>query len=325
MIRLDTALTQGKLRLKNRLVMPPMATAKAGEDGCVTDDILRYYDEKSDKGQIGLVIVEHSYVSLRGKASERQMSAAQDRAIPGLERLAELLRANGTKSALQLNHAGSAAISRQIGPSQVAHPTLQTIPLAMTCDQIAQAVEDFARAAGRVRQAGFDAVEIHAAHGFLLNQFYSPLTNRRDDAYGGSLENRLRIHLEILRAVRLEVGPDYPILMRLGGSDYMQGGATVADGVAAAQMLEAAGVDLLDISGGFCRYINPPTTAPGFFSELSTSIRSAVSIPVLLTGGITTAEQANDLLARGAADLIGVGRAILKDSLWAARAMGLSE
>lgn len=321
MIRLDTELTQGRLKLKNRLVMPPMATSKADEGGRVTDGLLEYYDEKSRGGHIGLVIVEHSYVSLRGKAKDGQLSVAQDAAIAGLQRLSDLLHANGVKAAIQINHAGSAAIDRQVGPSEVAHPVLGNIPSAMSCDQIQRTAEDFARAADRVRQAGFDAVEIHAAHGYLLNQFYSPLTNLRGDAYGGSLQNRIRLHVEILRAVRLSVGPGFPVLVRLGGADYMPGGATEADGVEAARALQAAGADMLDISGGFCRYVNPPTLEPGYFSALSTAVRQAVSIPVILTGGITTAQQANDLLNRGAADLIGVGRAMLRDSDWAKNAM----
>lgn len=321
MTRLDTSLEKGRLRLKNRLVMPPMATAKSEEDGLVNDDILQYYDEKSRGGHIGLVVIEHSYVNRRGMAKARQMSAAEDGVLPGLLRLADLLHRNGVKAAMQINHAGSASPQDALGPSAVPHPTLETVAQAMTTEQIAQTVEDFARAAARVKQAGFDAVEIHAAHGYLLNQFYSPLTNRRDDAYGQSLENRLRLHLEVLRAVRGAVGDDYPVMMRLGGCDYMPGGATVEDGVAAARLLCAAGVDLMDITGGFCRYLSPPTFEPGYFSDLSTQVRAAVSVPVILTGGVTTADQANSLLARGAADLIGVGRAMLKDSLWAAKAM----
>jgi 2,4-dienoyl-CoA reductase-like NADH-dependent reductase (Old Yellow Enzyme family) len=154
---------------------------------------------------------------------------------------------------------------------------------------------------------------------FSINQFFSPLTNRRQDEYGGELINRIRIHLEILKAVREAVGQDFLILVRLGASDYREGGTTIDDSMVAARAFEAAGMDVLDVSGGFCGF--PETAEQGYFAPLTEALKRAVSIPVILTGGIKDAETADRLLQEGKADLIGVGRAIMSDSLWAKKAV----
>ena len=322
MPQLDTPLLHGKLELHNRLVMPPMATALADHDGRVNKDVLDYYQEKANGGYIALVIVEHSFVDVSGKASERQMSAASDSDIAGLRKLAAVIQANGAKAALQINHAGSAGIAEEVvGPSAVAHPNKQRVPTALTQPQIKDIVAQFQAAAVRAREAGFDAVEIHAAHGFLLNQFYSPLTNHRTDEYGGNILGRIRLHLEIIKAVREAVGEDFPLLLRLGGCDYHPGGSTVEDSVIAAQAFAGAGIDLLDISGGMFGFMKSSSREPGYFADVSTAVKQAVDLPVILTGGITLRQEADALLAAGTADLIGVGRAILKDSQWAKNAL----
>lgn len=155
----------------------------------------------------------------------------------------------------------------------------------------------------------------------LLNQFYSPLTNKRTDRYGGDVRERITIHLEVIRAVREAVGDDFPILLRLGASDYMEGGTTIEESKIAAVEFEKAGVDILDISGGFCGYIPPDSGSQGYFAALTTELKKVVSIPVILAGGITDAQVAEKILAEGKADLIGVARAILNDSHWAEKAI----
>ena len=175
----------------------------------------------------------------------------------------------------------------------------------------------FAEAALRARKGGYDGVEIHSAHVYLLNQFYSPLINNREDEYGPhSMEDRLRFHKEVLEKVRAAVGPDYPIAVRLGGCDYQEGGSTEADAVEAAKLLCAYGADLIDVSGGMNGYIIAGHDYPGYFKDMSKAIKEAVDVTVMTTGGVTTTEQAEELLSYGAADLIGVGRAIYKDAAW---------
>lgn len=312
--------------MANRLVMPPMATAKAEPDGKVSQALLDYYAEKSRGGYLSLIIIEHSYITPEGKASENQLSASDDTVIPGIRKLAEVIHSNGSRTAMQINHAGSAAQKEVIGttplaPSAVANPRRGDMPRAISRPEISDIVLFFKDAARRVKEAGFDAVEIHSAHGYLLNQFLSPLTNKRTDEYGGDIANRIRIHLQVINAVRSAVGPDFPIQIRLGASDYTEGGTTVEDSKSAARAFEKAGVDIIHISGGFVGYTPPGLTGQGYFAPLSEAIKSVVSIPVILTGGITEIEAAEKLLAENKADLIGVGRAILQDSNWAKRAI----
>lgn len=321
---LTQPLTQGLLKLHNRLVMPPMATTKADQDGKVTREILEYYNEKSKGGYISLVIIEYSFVARQGKAHERQLSAADDSMVENLKKLAGIIHQNGSKTVMQINHAGSNTrldVADPLGPSPVANPRSGKIPRELTKEEILDIIDQFRNAALRVKEAGFDGVEIHSAHGYLLNQFFSPLTNRRSDEYGGDVMGRIKIHLGIIKAVREAVGDQFPILLRLGASDFMEGGTTIEDSKTAAAEFEKAGLDIIDISGGLCSYIVPGLTGQGFFSPLSEAVKKAVSIPVILTGGITDAHAADQLLAEGKADLIGVGRAIYKDSAWAQRAI----
>jgi 2,4-dienoyl-CoA reductase-like NADH-dependent reductase (Old Yellow Enzyme family) len=329
MPHLHDPLTFGNVCLSNRLVMPPMATQKAADDGAITDAIIDYYDEKS-AGGMGLVIIEHSYVSPEGRLRDAQPSVADDSMLPGLSRLASAIRANGPKCVLQINHSGAACSPKIIGraplaPSAIPLGEKGAMPHAMTEDDIARVVEAFSSAAARAQRAGFDGVEIHSAHMYLLNQFYSPLTNRRDDRYGGELENRIRIHLEVIGAVRERVGVDYPIWIRLGACDYTSGGASIEDAVDACGAFEAAGVDGIDISGGARGYMRPDGgPEQGYFADVTSAVKGVVSVPVILTGGVTDAAEADRLLEAGVADLIGVGRSILKDSTWASRALDWS-
>jgi NADPH2 dehydrogenase len=314
------------MNLANRLVMPPMATAKAEPDGKVSQALLDYYGEKSRGGYISLIIIEHSYITPEGKASDNQLSVSDDAAVPGLTKLANVIHRNGSKAAMQINHAGSAALKEITGttplaPSATANPRRGDMPRAITRKEISDIVNAFKDASRRVRKAGFDAVEIHSAHGYLLNQFLSPLTNKRTDEYGGDISNRIRIHLQVIQAIRTAVGPDFPIQVRLGASDYTEDGTTIEDSKIAARAFEKAGVDIIHISGGFVGYTPPGLAGQGYFAPLSEAIKSVVSLPVILTGGITEGEAAEKFLKEKKADLIGVGRAILQDSTWAEHAI----
>lgn len=321
-----------KFELSSRLVMPPMAAEKADTSGLVTDDLCNYYDGKTRGGYIGLAVVEHAYVSPEGRLSAQQLSAADDSCIEGLKRLCGTIRRNGPKVIAQINHAGAATSEKITGlpvltagsirPPYACDPSC-TIH-AMSQEDIHKVVADFASAAKRIEQAGFDGVEIHSAHGYLLDQFYSPLLNNRTDSYTGqTLEGRLKLHLEIVQAVRSCTGSNFLIALRLGACDYEDGGAAAKDSTQACLLLEKAGVDLLDISGGISGSRYPYAKEEGWFKRITADIKQNVSIPVILTGGIVSAQAAEHLLEIGAADLIGIGRALLANSLWAKEAASL--
>ncbi|MDO4555835.1 MAG: NADH:flavin oxidoreductase [Lachnospiraceae bacterium] len=316
----------GSMELNNRIIMPPIATYKSTVTGEVTQEILDYYGERAKGGHIGMIMTEHSYIMLSGKANIRQMSISKDSDVEGLKRLTDVIHQDGTKVMAQLNHAGSAAPSevtglKAVSASAVVLPCIPVMgdnvePSELTISQIEEIVQAFAKAAGRAKTAGYDGVEIHSAHGYLLNQFYSPLTNKREDEYGGNRKNRIRIHLAVIKAVRDEVGSAFPISVRLGGCDYMEGGSKIEDAVFATKAFENAGIDMISISGGMCRYTRKGHNEPGYFQDMSSAVKDAVSIPVLLTGGVNTAHEAEQLLQKNKADLIGVGRALLKNPHW---------
>lgn len=318
------------VEIRNRLVMPPMAISKAN-DGTVTQELIDYYDEKSKGGHIGLIIIEHCYVNKQGMASPGQLSISRDSDIEGLKKITETIHKNNTKVIVQISHAGSSANPKFTGfPSVSASAVLNEgatgknniVPEEMNEADIEKVIHDFAEAARRAKEAGFDGVEIHSAHAYLLNQFYSPLTNKRKDEYtGNTIEGRIQLHLKIIKAVREIVEEQYIIALRLGASDYTEGGTTLSDSVQAAKIFQKNGVDLLDVSGGFCGFIRPGYREEGYFSELTEAISKEVSIPVILTGGIVNGDTAETLLKEKKADMIGVGRAILKDSNWAEKVM----
>ena len=316
-MKLDQDISIGKLTIQNRLVMPPMQTNKT-QDGHVTDALVEYYRERAVGSKPGIIITEHSCVLSDARAAEKQLLITSDDMIPEHTRLVDAIHEGGCKAFVQLNHAGSFGIDESVSASNVNIPLkkLTKRPRALTVEEIHSIVDAFAAAAVRAVKAGYDGVEIHCAHGYLLNEFYSPITNKRKDEYGGTLENRLRFLLEAVKAVRVAIGDDVPMSVRLGGADYLPGGSKEEDAVQAAIILEKEGINLLDISGGMCFYMRPGHLEPGYFSSMTEKIKAKVSIPVLLTGGIKTVADAEHLLTEGKADLIGVGRALLKDENW---------
>ena len=309
----------GTLPVANRLVMPPMQTNKT-DRGHVTEELAGYYRDRAVLSRPGIIITEHSCITESGRAAEGQLSLASDALIGEHGRLTDAIHEGGSKAFVQLNHAGSNGIGDAVSASAVSIPVkkLTKRPRALTAGEIREIEEQFATAALRAVKAGYDGVELHCAHGYLLNQFYSPMTNKRTDEYGGGLENRLRITLETVAWVRQAIGSEVPSAVCLGGADYLPGGAREEDAAEAGKLLEAAGVDLLDLSGGMCFFMRPGHLEAGYFSSLSEKVKAAVSVPVLLTGGVTKLSDAEALLQYGKADLIGVGRALLKDAAWGA-------
>lgn len=308
--------------MKNRIVMPPLANNMANEDGSVNDRLIEHYLARA-KAEIGMIVVEHSYVCPTGKLTAKQLGIHNDTMIEGLRNLVDTVHKAGGKIGIQITHAGSATTSevigeQPVGPSPILHPRGKGVPRELSAAELVRLAKEFATAAHRAKAAGFDMVEIHGAHGYLLSQFLSPLTNQRSDQYGGSLENRLRFPLEVVRAVRQAVGNKYAVWYRLGADDRMPGGTTLEHGLYAAQELEQAGVNLLDISGGL---IGGRVDGPqGFYVSLSSAIKQAVQIPVMVTGGITIPSFAEEVIRQGQADLVGIGRALLQDPQWAVKA-----
>lgn len=325
MIGILDELKSKKLTFESRIFMPAMATAKADDDGFVTQDLLDYYNEKTSGGYFSVVVTEHSYVDKSGMAHPNQVSVSKDEDIEGLKKLADTIKGNSCLAVCQISHSGSAGKESVIGTEPMSASAIENpmgdegvIPKEMTVEDIKRIEDRFAEAALRVKKAGFDGVEIHSAHGYLLNQFYSPLRNVRKDEYGGDTEGRIRIHKEIIRKVREAVGEDYPIFLRLGACDYVDGGNTVDDAIIASRAFENEGVDVLDISGGcIYRYKLPDQSIQGYFGDVSSKIKAAVSIPVIVAGGVKNEDGVRKMLDNDEADIIGIGRALLKDSLWA--------
>lgn len=329
MTTLLTPLSFAGLTLRNRIVMPPMFSGFATPRGEVSDRIIEYHRERAAAGT-ALVIVEHTYVHPWGRISNTQMGVHDDDMIPGLARLATAIRREGAVGCLQLAHAGSSTTAgligrAPIGPSSLRHPfEADADPAeAATASEIEQIVKAFGDAAARAREAGFDAVEIHSAHGYLLSQFLSPLTNQRGDQYGGSDANRRRLHLEVLVEVRSRVGPNFPVFLRLGVHDEAAGGLQLNEAVQAAIHLVDRGVDLVDVSGGLQGSRPPVVVArgPGWFVPYAEAVKAAVRVPVLVTGGFTDPAHADRVVREGRADLIGIGRAMLNDPGWARAAI----
>jgi 2,4-dienoyl-CoA reductase-like NADH-dependent reductase (Old Yellow Enzyme family) len=312
------------LSLKNRIVMPPMANNRATLAGDVTDALTEHYTARAPG--VGLVMIEHTYVATAGRVHPNQLGINEDSNVPGLMRLASAVRVAGAPAAIQITHAGGrttleACGTQPEGPSAVPVPPQgSVVPRELTPDDLAVLRQAYASAARRAKMAGFAAVEVHGAHGYLLNQFYSPLTNHRTDAYGGDRARRLRFPLQVVSSVRQAVGPDYPLFYRLGADDLVPGGLGVEDAVYAAVALQDAGADMIDVSGGLSGSRPEGVSGEGYFSHLSAAVKAAVRVPVMVAGGVVTAQGAEKLLRNGQADLIGVGRALLADPEWAFKA-----
>ena len=319
----------GKLELKNRIVMPPMATNFAGEDGSVNERHIAYYLRRA-RGQVGYITFEHTGVLRQGRAFPNMALVDSDQHIPPFKKLVEAVHKEGGKIVIQINHAGrqtSASITGSpiVAPSAVPCPVRKEMPKELTHEEIEKIIEAFGAAAFRVKETGADGIEIHMAHGYLINQFLSPFSNRREDAYGGDADRRMRMALEVLRAVRNRVGADFPVLCRLSADEYVEGGLKLEDSKAIAKALERNGADALHVSACVAAsgYLNhPPYYAEeGIFVHLAQGIRSVVGIPVISVGRIRTPELANRILEEKKADLISMGRALIADPELPAKAL----
>ncbi len=323
MANLLSPLSVNGLELKNRIVMPPMATRMSTPEGLLTEEAIQHYVERAE--EVGLIVVEHAYIAPEGRFREKQLGIYSDKLMEPLKKLVQEVHKKGAKIGFQLTHAGSRAKTEiigelPVGPSPVVHPLAEVCPVELTMDDMARLLDLYAAAAERVKKCGFDMVEIHGAHGYLLGQFISPLTNKRQDEYGGNTQSRAKFPVQVVQAVRKQLGKDYPLFYRLGADDRLPGGLTSDEAAVIAGYLAEAGIDCLDLSGNHCQYLSD-NKEQGYFVYLADKIRPAVGVPLLVTGGITEAEFADDLVREEKADLVGVGRALLKDAAWARKAV----
>jgi NADPH2 dehydrogenase len=295
-----------------------MQTGRASFEGAITNRLINFYVRRSS--YLGLPIVEHSYVSPTGKIGPKQLGIHDDSSISGFEKLAHGLHEVGAPAVVQISHAGGVTNKKVIG-AEPAGPSPREKTRMLEVSEICGIADEFALAAERAVKAGFDGVELHGAHGYLLNQFFSPLFNRREDEFGGSLENRMRFPLLVVEKVRERLNGRL-LLYRLGSDDLAPSGTHIEDSVAFAKKLERSGVDILDVSGGMCG--SEPKQlrqVKGYFVPQASEIKKAVNVPVIGVGGITEAEYADKLVSEGKVDLVAVGRSCWSDSQWAEKAI----
>ncbi len=311
----------GRMELKNRFVMPPMVTRYASDDGFVTERTKNYYEARA-RGGAGLIIVEATYVHRQGWAFVNQLGISEDKFIPGMKELVDVVHKHGAKIAVQLHHGGREAKSTVSGLQPVAPSPLPGLagetPREMTVEEIAETVAYFAEAALRAKKLGFDGAELHAAHGYLIDQFLSPTSNKRKDEYGGDVNNRTRFLLEVIAAVKEAVGEDYPVWCRLDGKEYGVEGITLEDAQKTARMAEDAGLAAIHVSSwGPAAPTNRATATfvPAIIEELAEGIKKVVSIPIIAVGRITP-EDGERMLKEDKADLIAIGKAMLADAEW---------
>ncbi len=305
------------ITLRNRIVMPPMQSGRASFEGEVTNRLINFYVSRS--AALGLPIVEHAYVAPAGRIGPKQLGIYDDKLIPGFENLAKGIHSVGAPAVVQISHAGGVANGKCIGTTP-AGPSAHGKTRMLEKSELYEIAENYAEAADRAVKAGFDGVELHGAHGYLLCQFFSPLLNKRTDEFGGSLEARMRFPLMVTEKVRQRLG-DRLLLYRLGSDDLAPNGIHIQDAITFGLKLQEAGVDILDVSGGMCG-AEPKQIhhIKGFFIPQAVAVKKAVGLPVIGVGGITEAKFADSLVRDGKVDLVAVGRAIWHDPQWAQKA-----
>lgn len=316
--------TLGTMKLRNRIVLAPMIRNYATPEGLSTRQLIDHYSALS-KGGVGLIIVEAAFVHPGGKGFHNQLGIHHDKCMTGLAALAEVAHDWGGKIAVQLHHAGrqtASAItgSQVVAPSAVQSPGLD-VPAELTLAECAELAEAFGLAARRARQAGFDAVELHGAHGYLIGQFLSPYTNRRADKYGGNLKGRMTFLKEVVERVKQLAGSNYPIIVRINADDLLEKGIKIDESKQVARRLQELGVDAIHVSVGTYEseldpavvgYSSSMFSARGHIVPLAAQIKETVSIPVIAVCAVTP-ELGEDALAKGKADFIAMGRQLLAD------------
>lgn len=316
----------GRLTVRNRIVMAPMEKNLALPTGAVTQRYIDYCEARAEGGA-GLIMLESMYIHPTGMGHRHQLGMHDDELIPGYRRLVEACHRHGALVGAEIYFAGRetsspVTLTQPVAPSAVPCTAVAggEMPRILTIPEIRDLIEAFAAAAVRAVASGFDVIEIHGAHGYLIGQFLSPFSNQREDEYGGDFDRRLRFPLEVIRAVRSAVGPEVPLLYRISADEHVEGGLTLADSCRIAPHLETAGVDLIDVSAGIYEsapwIVQPMEMPQGCLAALAAAIRPTVKIPVSVAGRISDPQVAENILAAGNADFVTVGRALHADADW---------
>lgn len=308
------------INIRNRFVRSATWDSTATENGEVTDASVKMIENVAC-GDVGLIVTGFACVSDRGKAATRQLGISHGRHIEGMRRLVKAAHDYGAKIAVQIAHAGLNVVllgqTDRIALAPSKTEAYRSPHRAMTSAEVDEAVRDFGAAAERAAEAGFDAVQLHGAHGYLMSQFLSPLTNRRTDEWGGSPERRRRFHVEVMRSVRRSVGENYPVWMKMGLRDHADDGLQLGEGLAALRALRAEGLSAVEISVGLgarsARVHRSEDEECPYFREDSGAAKRAVDIPVMLVGGIRSLAMAEDILRCGDADMISMSRPLIRE------------
>jgi len=321
---LFTPVKIGPVTVPNRFVRSATHEYMADDEGNVSDNQIELYRRLAE-GEVGLIITGHAFVQPSGKASPRQTAVYDDRFLEGLARIPATVHRYPARVFLQIAHAGRQTKERLCGcvpvsPSAVYDPVSKVLPRELSGEEIQTLVADFVAAAGRAKRAGFDGVQLHAAHGYLISSFLSPHTNRRTDEWGGPVGNRARVLLDVLRGVKDSCGRGFPAVVKLNSTDFLENGLTVDDAVEVARLLEAAGIDGIEVSGGMAEAgrgsVWPGLRSgadEGYFVENAARIKRAVGVPVFGLGGIRTLAVAEKIVADGRADLVSLSRPFIRD------------
>jgi 2,4-dienoyl-CoA reductase-like NADH-dependent reductase (Old Yellow Enzyme family) len=314
----------GSVEIPNRFVRSATHDFMADDEGRVRPEQIRMFRELAEGG-VGLILTGHAYVNHEGKASLRQTGADADDKIEGLRLISEAVHKTQAKIFLQISHSGRQTKPKLCGctplaPSEVFEPTFKLTPRAMTEEDIRQTIADFSHAGRRAGDSGFDGLQIHIAHGYLLSSFISPYTNRRSDRWGGSLDNRLRIVREIMRGIRALTGPRFPLTAKLNATDFLEGGLTLEESTAIARILEDEGLDALEVSGGMSEAGQGSVwkgmraeEEEGYFLRYAARIKKSLSIPVFGLGGLRTFSVMERAVSTGRVDMISLSRPFIQD------------
>ena len=305
------------LTSKNRIVMPPMCMYSAGNDGKVNDWHLVHYPTRAIGG-VGLIIVEATAVEPRGRISAKDLGIWSDDQLAGLKQLVDQIHVSGSQVIVQLAHAGRKCKVKEeaiIAPSAIAFSDDYKTPTAMTQEEIEEVVEAFRQAARRAMEAGFDGIEIHGAHGYLINQFLSPLTNQRTDSYGGNLKERTKFLRQVLAAVHQVWDGNKPVSLRVSAEEYQSEGNHPDDLVEIINLVKEGGVDLIHVSSGGVVNGSIPLY-PGYQLTFAETIKKNTGLPVIAGGLITKSKMAEEIIRNGRADFVFVGRELLRNPYW---------